>query len=176
MSEPLIGEIRIIPYSFAPRNWAWCEGQLTSIGQWQALFAVIGTTYGGNGSSNFALPNLQGRVPLGYGQSPGTSYYPIAQKYGFSGISLSQDQLPSHTHEAFSCRGVSTSTTPDDSSTIGRYIKNRVYYQSPTPSILAAMSSAALATSGKSSPHENCQPYLVLNFCIALDGIFPSRN
>jgi microcystin-dependent protein len=176
MSEPLIGEIRIVPYNFAPRNWAWCEGQLVSIGQWQALFAVIGTIYGGNGSSNFALPDLKGRVPLGYGQSPGTSYYPIAQQDGFESVSLATNQLPSHTHEMYAFKGLGTSTTPDGNSTFGVYQNNRLYYRSPTPAVLTAMSDAALTTAGKSDPHENRQPYLVLNFCIALEGIFPARS
>lgn len=176
MSEPLIGEIRIIPYSFAPLNWAWCAGGVASIAQWQALFAVIGTTYGGDGRTTFGLPNLEGRVPLGYGQGPATSYYPIAQQYGFNSVSLTSNQLPSHTHEVFAGKSAGESTTPDGNSTVGLYRFNRLYYQSPTPSILAPMSNSALATAGAGEAHENRQPYLVLNFCIALDGIFPSRN
>lgn len=176
MSEPLIGEIRIIPYTFAPQNWAWCEGQLVAVSQWQALFAVIGVTFGGNGSVNFGLPKLQGRAPLGYGQSPGLHYYPIGQMGGVNSVMLTPDEMPSHHHEVYANRQVGTINTPNSNASVAAYPSNRVYYRSPEPGDLTPMSLETLATAGASSPHENRQPHLVLNFCIALDGIFPSRN
>lgn len=163
MSTPFIGEIRIMAFNFAPRSWALCNGQLLPINQNQALFALLGTTYGGNGTTNFALPNLQGRSPMGFGAS-----HPLGESSGEAAHTLTQNEIPQHLHEL---RGVSAPGTTFGPAN-GYFAAHRGGYAQALGTALAASSSAA----GGSQPHENRPPYLGLNFCIALTGIFPSRN
>lgn len=175
MSEPYIGEIRIMPYSYAPQNWAWCEGGTIQISQFQALYAVIGSIYGGDDRTYFNLPNLKGSSPLGSGQAPGLSAYAVGENGGSNTVTLLAQELPQHSHTAYALRELGSSQSPDNTKGVGAYKHNRVYYHNPDSNNLTQMADAALAEAGGSQPHENRQPFLALNFCIALDGLFPDR-
>jgi microcystin-dependent protein len=169
MSDPYIGEIKVISFTFPPRGWAFCNGQLLPINQNQALFSILGTMYGGNGSTTFALPNLQGRVPIHQGINQGA--YNVGQAGGELAHTLTINELPSHVHPPVA---QSTASTP------GFSPAGAIWATSPTqafaPSPNTPMNPAAVTTTGGSQPHENTPPYLALNFVIALVGIFPSRN
>lgn len=170
MSEPYIGEIRIFPYSFAPRGWAFCQGQILSIAQNTALFSLLGITYGGNGQTTFALPDLRGRVPMGSGQGPGLTNRTRGEMAGVESVTLLQNQMPAHSH-AVAC----SSDDGNGGSPPGNYPAssgNPIYSNAANSTMNPGMIGAA----GGSQPHNNMQPYLVLNYCIALEGIFPSRN
>ncbi|HET8676384.1 MAG TPA: tail fiber protein [Blastocatellia bacterium] len=171
MSEPFLGMIAIYGFNFAPRGWAFCNGQILPIAQNTALFSLLGTTYGGNGQTTFALPNLQSRVPVHFGQGPGLSSYDLGQAAGTETVTLTGNQIPAHTHQVNASDGDATSNKPD----AGVLCQGNSYNQQPPP--LVAMSASMIPPSGGGNqPHENIQPYLALNFCIALEGIFPSRN
>ncbi len=172
MSSPFVAEIRIFPFNFAPRGWAFCDGQILPISQNTALFSLIGTYYGGDGRSNFALPNLQGSVPLGEGQGPGLSFYDLGEALGSPTVDLLQSEIPIHTHslEAYGHNG--TSASPGGNALAGTAMS---LYNSSTSGLMP-MSQNAVGLSGGSQPHNNLMPYLVLNFCIALQGIFPPRS
>jgi microcystin-dependent protein len=170
MSEQFLGEIRIVGFNFPPRGWAFCNGQTLAIQQNQALFALMGTFYGGNGVTTFQLPNLQGRVANSQGTSPSGSQYTIGQISGQETQTLLVTQIPQHNHLAVASSTAATLATPANnlwgSSTTNPY----------SPSQNTTMNAAALSQVGGSQPHENRSPFLVLNFIIALTGIFPSRN
>ena len=167
MSEPFIGEVKIVSWSFAPRGWAFCNGQLLSLQQNQALFSVIGTIYGGNGQTNFALPNLQGRVPIHQSQQ-----LPIGNKAGEENHTLVLNELPKHTHV-----GQGTTTTADQNTPVGNMLANANFPLYTTQaSGLTAVDPGTITNTGGGQAHSNMQPYLVLNFIIALQGIFPSRT
>lgn len=171
MSTPYIGEIRIFGGNFAPLGWALCDGQLLAIAQYDALFALIGTTYGGDGQTTFALPDLRGRAPLHMGQGPGLSNYVIGQAAGAEAATLTANQIPSHTHLAAAQTAAGTQTGPTNAiwaaSTLNQF--------TPTPPT-AAMSQGAVGAAGGNQPHENRMPYLAINFIIALEGIFPTQS
>lgn len=166
MSECFISEIRIFPFNTIPRGWARCEGQLLPINSNQALYSLIGTTYGGNGTSNFALPDLRGRVPI---HANGT--YTQGHTGGEANHTLTVNEMPAHSHTVAASSGAATAPSP----------ANNVWAGTGDNSLYAAtanttMNAAALADSGGSQPHENMQPYQALSFCIALQGIYPPRN
>jgi microcystin-dependent protein len=168
MSEPFLGEIRIFGFNFAPRGWAFCNGQLLAISQNTALFSLLGTTYGGNGQTTFALPNLQSRVPVHFGQGPGLSSYSLGQAAGVESVTLIASQLPAHNHT------VNASTQSDiTGNPTGNFPAGGASYDTTANT---TMNGAMVGGGGGNQPHENLQPYLALNFCIALAGIFPSRN
>jgi microcystin-dependent protein len=169
VSEPFIGELRLFPYNFAPRGWAFCNGQLIAISQNTALFSLLGTTYGGNGQTTFALPDLRGRVPVSAGQGPGLSSYSLGQTGGTETVTLLQTQMPAHNHQVAVSNGGATASRP-----AGNYLAAGGSYT--TPSDGNTLAPTAVTPSGGNQPHENTQPYLTLNWCIALEGIFPSRN
>lgn len=171
MTEPFIGEIRPFPYNFAPRGWAFCSGQILAIAQNTALFSLLGTTYGGNGQTTFALPDLRGRVPIHQGQGPGLANYTIGELGGAETISLLVNELPAHTHTLVASAGAANATSPTNN--LLAAVRLSAYNNGPATSVL---SSTALANTGSGTPHENRQPYLVISYCIALEGIFPSRN
>lgn len=175
MSSPFIAEIRMFGFNFAPRGWAFCNGQLLPIAQNTALFSLLGTTYGGNGTTNFGLPNLQGRAPLHPGQAPGLSPYVLGQTGGSETVTLTQNGLPSHTHamNGSIAPPPAGGVTPDPTQGLGRAAGGNAYGAAAN---LTAMSPQALSLQGGSQPHNNLMPYLTVNFCIALQGIFPSRN
>jgi microcystin-dependent protein len=170
MSEPYLGGIYMFGGNFAPQGYALCNGQLLSIAQNTALFSLIGTFYGGNGTSNFALPNLQGASPLSFGQGPGLSQRDIGEAGGAANVTLLSSQLPLHTHTA---QGVATAGA-QQAPTGSAWAEIRGLPHAPTPD--GAMDPRAIALAGGNQPHNNMPPYLVINFIIALVGIFPTRS
>jgi len=176
MSDPFLAEIRVFPFNFAPLGWALCNGQLLPISQNTALFSLLGTTYGGDGRSTFALPNLQGSAPLGYGQGPGLSPYDLGETGGSETVTLNGTQLPQHTHSVVANNTAGGSNSPANNffGQSQARAKSAGYVSSGTLSV--SMSPQAVASAGGGQPHNNMPPYLCLNFCIAMQGIFPSRS
>ena len=165
MAEPFLSEIRLVSFGFAPRGWALCNGQLLPINQNQALFSLLGTTFGGNGQTNFALPDLRGRTPIHTGNG-----YTLGERGGEQAHTLSISELPAHTH------GAQGSTNNGDTvSPIGGVLGGVSNMYSPAAN-LTALNPATVANVGGSQAHLNMQPFLTLSFCIALQGIFPSQN
>jgi microcystin-dependent protein len=171
MSEPFLGEIRTFGFNFAPQGWAMCNGQILSIAQNTALFALLGTTYGGNGTTNFALPDLQGRVGIHQGQGNGLSTYVIGEVSGTENVTLLTGQMPQHSHGLIANAGTAGVSRPDGA-VLARTGAN-TYAAAPDGT---AMNAGAIGSSGGNQPFSIIQPFLCLNFCIALEGIFPSRN
>lgn len=165
MSEPFIGEIRPIAFGFPPKGWAFCNGQLLSIQQNQALFSILGTTYGGDGVTNFALPNLQGRVPVGVGNG-----VVLGEASGEASHTLIQTEMPAHNHALSASSAAASSDDPTDNGLAAA--KVYVPYTSPQ----TTLNPAVIQLAGGSQPHDNMQPYLPINFIIALTGIYPSRS
>jgi microcystin-dependent protein len=172
MADPYVAEIRIFPFNFPPIGWAFCNGQLLSIAQNTALFSLIGTFYGGDGVSNFALPNLQGASPLAMGQGAGLSNYVLGESGGETAVTVLASQMPSHTHGVTAVQGAANQTTPTGN-TWAEMGRTTDLYSSP-PS--TGMSPQATSSIGGNQPHNNMPQYLVLNFCIALVGVYPARN
>lgn len=170
MSTPFLGQIAIFGFDFPPKFWALCNGQLLPIAQNQALFSLLGTTYGGDGISTFALPNLQGRMPVHWGQGPGLSNYNLGQQGGSTAVTLVAANLPAHSHTVTASSNAPTQGSP----TGGAWATAANIPYASTAN--AAMAPGALANVGGSQPHNNVAPSLVLNYSIALAGIFPSRN
>ncbi len=165
MAEPFLSEIRIMSFGFAPKGWALCDGQLLPINQNQALFSLLGTTYGGDGRVNFGLPNLQGRAPIRFGRG-----HTIGERGGEQAHTLSISETPTHTHTALASSANSTVAASVNALLAAA---NNVY---GPPANLTSIQPATLTNTGGSQAHLNMQPFLVLNFCIALQGIFPSQN
>jgi microcystin-dependent protein len=173
MADPFVAEIRIFPFNFAPRGWAFCNGQILPISQNTALFSLLGTTYGGNGQSTFALPDMQGNAPMHPGQGPGLSLHDLGETGGSQTVSLLESEIPAHPHtlKAYS-QDPADHFNPTGSSLCR---SNNGQAWGPANS-LTFMSPNALAPAGGDQPHNNMQPFLTLNFCIALQGIFPPRT
>jgi microcystin-dependent protein len=172
MADPFVAEIRIFPFNFAPKGWAWCDGQLLPLSQNTALFSLLGTTYGGNGKSNFALPDLQGRAPMHPGQGPGLSLHDLGETGGSETVSLLESEIPSHSHALRASQADAIERTPGGqmpATAIGMGLYG-------TATSLAPMAPESLAPSGGDQPHNNLQPYLTFYFCIALQGVFPPRT
>lgn len=169
MADWYLSEIRIFSFNFAPRGWAQCNGQTLSIQQNQALFALIGTAYGGNGTTTFALPDLRGRVPLHFGQQSGGQVYTEGQVGGATSVTLTIATMPQHNH-LVNANAAGNVNTGSNTAVPGGGATG--YGNSPN----TAMNPAMVGNNGSSQSHPNMQPYLVVNFCIALTGIFPSRN
>jgi microcystin-dependent protein len=172
MADPFVAEIRIFPFNFAPRGWAWCDGQLLPLSQNTALFSLLGTTYGGNGKSNFALPDLQGRAPMHPGQGPGLSLHDLGETGGSETVTLLESEIPAHSHAVSASQADGTSQAPGGEKlatgiNIGQYA---------SPGSMTPLSPNALAPAGGDQPHNNMQPYLTFYFCIALQGAFPPRG
>jgi microcystin-dependent protein len=173
MADPFVAEIRIFPFNFAPKGWAWCDGQLLPLSQNTALFSLLGTTYGGNGKSNFALPDLQGRAPMHPGQGPGLSLHDLGETGGIETVTLLESEIPSHSHALRASNEVGEDRIPGPSESLARSTGGQLY---AAPTSLVAASPAALAPAGGDQPHNNMQPYLTLYFNIALQGVFPPRT
>jgi len=172
VAEAFISEIRIVGFNFPPRGWAFCNGQTLAINQNQALFSLLGTTFGGNGVNNFQLPNLQGRVPIHFGQGPGRSNYVMGQQAGSESVTLIQGQMPQHNHQAFGTSATGNAPTPA-ANYLG--VAAQKPYQ-PFGGGMSQMNPGTISNAGGSQPHNNMQPYLAIYFCICLQGVFPSRN
>lgn len=169
MSEPFVAEIRIFAGNFAPRGWAFCDGQLLPISQNTALFSLVGTIYGGDGRTTLGLPNLKGRAPMHWGRGPGLTSRQIGQRLGSETVTLSPGQLPSHGH---TLQAASNAIQADPGS--GVSVGSAAMYN--TGGNVVPMAGGALGETGGGQPHNNMQPYLTLNFIIALVGVYPSRS
>ena len=174
MSTPYIGEIRMFGFGRTPTNWQACDGSLLPISQYDALFALIGTTYGGDGQTTFAVPDLRGRVPIHQGQGPGLSNYVIGQRAGTETVTVLPTQMPAHTHVAVATTAASTSLTPGNTLLPGAVSGDTFYATDITGATVLGMSAQSTSIAGGSQPHENCMPTLTVQYCIATFGIFPS--
>ena len=171
--DPFVAEIRIFPFNFAPRGWAWCDGQLLPLSQNTALFSLLGTTYGGNGKSNFALPDLQGRAPMHPGQGPGLSLHDLGETGGSDTVSLLESEIPFHSHSLRTYNDVGEDRVPGDTEALARSTGGLLY---ATPGTIVPLAAESLPPAGGDQPHNNMQPYLTFYFCIALQGVFPPRT
>lgn len=171
MSEPYIGEIRMVGFNFPPAGWAMCDGQLISISQNDALFTLIGTTYGGDGQETFALPNLQSRLPMHAGTGPGLTNKVLAEAAGVESVTLSTQQIPVHTHPLLGAALPGADETPQSNMT-GQTFSNT--YANLPPFV--ALNPGAVQPVGGSQPHENMHPFLVISFIISLYGVFPQQT
>ncbi len=174
MADQFVGEIRTFPFNFAPVGWAMCNGQLMAISQNTALFSLLGTQFGGDGKSNFALPNLQGAIPLAAGSGAGLNDRIVGETGGSATVVLTVDQIPAHSHSV-QCAAAGNAFSPANAVFAGESFGNPPAY-APWPGPPANLSKSAVATIGGGQPHDNMPPYLTLNFCIALQGIFPPRS
>jgi len=170
---PYLGEVDLVAFNFAPVGWAMCQGQLLPISQNPALFALLGTTYGGDGIQTFALPDLRGRRIVGAGQGLGLSNYVVGQTGGVENVTVLINQIPSHTHPVSASMAVGTALTPTGNYWASQTSTN-LYSNAPTST--ANLASQAIGLSGGNQPHNNISPYLALNYIIAMEGIFPSQN
>ena len=175
MADPFVAEIRIFPFNFPPKGWAWCDGQLMPLSQNTALFSLLGTTYGGDGKSNFALPDLQGRAPMHPGQGPGLSLHDLGETGGSEFVTLLESEIPAHSHVLQTRTGAGTDNDPGPtmmlaaSGVLPPYAPSGIAPNTP-------LSPEALTPAGGDQPHNNLQPYLTAYFCIALQGVFPPRG
>lgn len=173
--DPFVAEIRVFPFNFAPRGWAWCDGQLLPLSQNTALFSLLGTTYGGNGKSNFALPDLQGRAVMHPGQGPGLSLHDLGETGGSETVSLLESEIPSHSHTLRPNNDGATTNAPAGQLAARPFGRGNNLYTTTTGP-LQMMDPNMLAPAGGDQPHNNMQPYLTFYFCIALQGVFPPRT
>jgi microcystin-dependent protein len=174
MADPFVAEIRIFPFNFAPKGWAWCDGQLLPISQNTALFSLLGTTYGGDGKSNFALPNLEGNAPMHPGQGPGLSLHDLGETGGSDTVSLLESEIPLHSH-TMGAQNVPLGTVATPAGNTLTHPANGNLFNSANPQVVN-MSDNTLAPAGGDQPHNNMQPYLTFYFNIALQGVFPPRG
>lgn len=184
MAEPFIGTIQAYGFNFAPRGWATCQGQILSIAQNSALFALLGTMYGGNGQTTFGLPDLQGRMPVGQGQGAGLSPHSMGQMAGSENTTLTSLQMPAHTHSLNATTTVGTGTGPNNTSILAgaagvdetslNTVKVTMY--EPVAAMNTTLAPGSIGAAGGSQPFSIQQPYLTINWSIALEGLFPSRN
>jgi microcystin-dependent protein len=174
MSDQFLGQIQLVGFNFAPQGWALCNGQLLPISQNTALFSLLGTFYGGNGTSNFALPNLQGMAAVGQGQGPGLTQYDVGETIGEGAVTLIAQAIPPHTHTIPASTAPGTSTKPSPTEYLATVARGEAKVYSTTGG--TSMASGELSTVGGSQPHNNLMPYLVLNYVIAMTGIYPSRS
>jgi len=174
VADPFVAEIRIFPFNFPPKGWAFCNGQLLPISQNTALFSLLGTTYGGDGKSNFALPNMQGNVPMHPGQGPGLSLHDLGEMSGVETVTLLASEMPAHSHSVFAAPGlVAGDTNIPGGNAFAKSSNGNAYTSAANP---VSLSDFSVTPAGGSLPHNNMQPYLTLNFCIAMQGVFPPRG
>lgn len=171
--DPFVAEIRIFPFNFAPKGWAFCSGQILPLSQNTALFSLLGTTYGGDGKSNFALPNMQGNAPMHPGQGPGLSLHDLGEMGGSQTVSLLESEIPTHTHQLRAdVLDLGDTNVISNNASLALSAGGALYQAASN----TTMSLSALAPAGGSQPHNNMQPYLTLNYCIALQGVYPPRT
>lgn len=173
MADPFVAEIRIFPFNFAPKGWAWCDGQILPLSQNTALFSLLGTTYGGDGKSNFALPNMQGNAPIHAGQGSGLSLYDLGQMGGTETVTLLQSEIPAHSHNIMASTAPADTNPPSPTVVIAQSTGTNAYSSNASN---AFMSFNTLTPQGGGQPHNNLMPYLTFYFCIALQGVFPPRT
>jgi microcystin-dependent protein len=173
VADPFVAEIRIFPFNFAPKGWAFCDGQLLPLSQNTALFSLLGTTYGGDGKSTFALPDMQGNAPMHPGQGPGLSLYDLGETGGVETVTLLVSEIPVHSHTMNASDIQADKTVPSSSTVLGQSQGGSLYAAAAN---LVPMAFQALPPAGGGLPHNNMQPYLTLNFCIAMQGVFPPRT
>jgi microcystin-dependent protein len=174
MSDPFIGEIRLFGFNFAPQGWAQCNGQLLPISQNTALFSILGTTYGGDGRTTFGLPNLQGQTPLHTGQGPGLSDRQLGESGGEPSVTLNVSEMPLHAHAVAASSTIADQSNPTNTVwATGAGGRGQNFY---TRGAGVPMSNQALGATGGNQPHNNLPPYLVLNFCICVSGVYPQRS
>ena len=173
MADPFVAEIRIFPFNFAPKGWAFCNGQLMPISQNTALFSLLGTTYGGDGKSNFALPDMQGNAPMHPGQGPGLSLHDLGETGGSENVTLLQSEIPLHSHSWTASNQDGTDQSPVQELLAGGVGGISMY---AAPGTIVQLNPNALTPTGGDQPHNNLMPYLTLNFNIALQGVFPPRS
>ncbi|TMP42174.1 phage tail protein [Pseudoalteromonas citrea] len=176
MSDSFIGDIKMMATTFAPRQWAMCNGTIMAVNQNQPLFALIGAQYGGDGRSSFGLPDMRGRIPVHFGQGPGLQNYPLAAKTGLEEVTLQKSQIPAHTHSL-----QASNNSANSSSAIGNVLARSpetetAYTSDAGTSKVQELSAMAVESAGNTQPHNNMMPYLAIHFVICLQGIFPSRN
>lgn len=176
MADPFIGEVRIFAGNFAPRDWAFCDGQTIQISQNPALFSILGATYGGDGRTTFGVPNLQGRAPMHAGQGPGLTRRSLGERGGVDQVTLGVGDIPSHTHALQGANAVGDQASPVGNAFAQSPTGRQGFFLYDNDDNTGAMDSNILASTGSQGPHNNLQPYLVLQFIIALQGTFPSRS
>lgn len=175
MADPFLAELRLVGFNFAPAGWALASGQVLPISQYSALFSLLGKNFGGNGTSNFALPNLPGSIPIGAGQGPGLSSYNVGDSGGSQSVTLAQPQMPQHSHKMLADTTPASTNTPVN----GAFARSttaagNLYTTNTSPTV--QMNSAIVTPYGGGQPHKNLMPYLTLNWIIALQGVFPTRG
>jgi len=175
MADQFVAEIRIFPFNFAPKGWAWCDGQILPLSQNTALFSLLGTTYGGDGKSNFALPDMQGNAPMHPGQGPGLSLHDLGEMGGSDTVSLLESEIPIHTHTLQAYTAPGNRLTPVGN-TMARVSGATPYVPGNPPPAQVNMAPQTIAPAGGDQPHNNLMPYLTLYFNIALQGVFPPRG
>jgi microcystin-dependent protein len=173
MSEPFTAEIRIFAGNFAPRGWAFCNGQLLPVAQNTALFSLIGTTYGGDGRTTTALPNLQGRAPMHPGRGPGLTDRRLGQRGGVETVTVSEAQMPTHNHSVMASPNPGSVFAPSNTTALARAVGGAAY-KDASPN--ASFAEGSLLSTGGSQPHNNLQPFMAINYIIALVGLYPSRS
>jgi microcystin-dependent protein len=182
MSNPFLAEIRMFPFNFAPTGWAFCNGQLLPISQNTALFSLLGTNFGGDGKATFGLPNIQGNCVVDVGQGPGLSSYFVGESGGSQTVSLTTQEIPSHSHDFNDKPGVDGTTNAPAGNVFGKTVFNNqgtngvIFTYTPTAPNKNTLNPQTISIAGSSLPHNNMMPYLTLNFCIAMQGVFPPRT
>jgi microcystin-dependent protein len=179
MADPFVAEIRIFAFNFAPKGWAFCNGQLLPLSQNTALFSLLGTVYGGDGKSNFALPDMQDSAPMHPGEfgnpGPGLSGHQLGEIGGSDFVTLLESEIPAHSHAMQGTAGIANQNSPNGN-LLGRPFGGGSCYKAPAGAAIVNLAFETVAPAGGSLPHNNLQPYQVLNFCIALQGVFPPRH
>jgi microcystin-dependent protein len=177
MADPFVAEIRIFPFNFPPKGWAWCDGQILPISQNTALFSLLGTTYGGDGKSTFGLPDLQGRAAMHPGQGPGLSLHDLGETGGSETVTLLQSEIPAHSHNTIKANsGDGTTPSPVGNAWSAPGADRDIFWYQAGTSNTVQMGPAASGITGADFPHNNMMPYLTFYYCIALQGVFPPRT
>lgn len=176
MSQPYVGEIRLFPYNFAPNGWFDCDGRILSIAEYEVLYTLLGTTYGGDGVNTFALPNLCGRVPIHQGTGQGLGTYVIGQMAGSESVTLIPGQMPAHTHAFYAADSAASAPAPAANLQLGSVSGDTLYTNSTDGIASGLLAPSAVGAAGGNQPHDNTMPSLVARFCIAWAGVFPSQG
>ncbi len=176
MTEPYVGEIRMLGFGRVPNGWFACDGSLVPIDQYQALYTLLGTTYGGDGQTTFAVPDLRGALPLHQGQGPGLTPRTIGERAGTENVTLTTLQMPAHTHTLVATSAAASVDTPGSTTLPGAVSGETFYVTDVTGATAVAMEPTAVSVSGGSQPHENCMPTLTVQYCIAWEGIYPTQS